>query len=471
MSPDELTLLTPVFEGMFRTPPTTRRIPTSGSPETASGAYVDQTSSENRPITRSQGPATYHGLPAKTRRARLIAESERENPENSVLAEVINSESENAIMADEAGNQPAGGNGEDLLQLNGNDIALEQNANQLAPGMQNGLPPAPVEPNANQLAPVMQNGLPPAVVVQNANVPANAAQIPQLGAHGLNNVMNVPINNAPFQPPQPNMDDWRHLLRALVRNNLQLPEFSGQDHEDPENFIRGCEEAFYSGNTEMHMRARLASRALKDDAARWFAVYKNLNLTWIKFCELLRNRYASQTTIMRLSAKLYGTPQTEKEGTSLFLEQRHLLARRLFPDAPERQIVYMLIESLRPSTKKLLRSSVFETVGELIIRANQLEQDEVEERNANRRSAQNPAPADAAPRPKPLSATPLPLFAPLAPPRQQRNQPPLLPLCHHCPERHWNRDCPRNPRNNQGQENDRGAPINAADAAPRQNHH
>ena len=69
------------------------------------------------------------------------------------------------------------------------------------------------------------------------------------------------------------------IFFALLRNNLQLPEFSGADHEDPENFIRECEGAFNWINTEMHTRARLASRALKEDVARWFAVYKCLNLT------------------------------------------------------------------------------------------------------------------------------------------------------------------------------------------------
>ena len=252
------------------------------------------------------------------------------------------------------------------------------------------------------------------------------------------------------------MDDWRHLLRALVRNNMQLLEFSGQDHEDPENFIRECEQTFDASHTEMHLRSRLASRALRDDAARWFAVYKNLNLTWIKFCELLRNRFAAPTTMMKLPAKLYGRPQTDKESTSLFLEQRHLLARRLFPDA-------LLVESLRASTKKLLRSSVFETVGDLVIRAKQIEQDEAEERNASRRSAQTPTPADSA---KPrtstqLSALPQNLF----PSDKPKSAPPQLPRCHHCLGRHWNRDCPRNPRF-QNPEKNTGAPTNAADAAP-----
>ena len=133
----------------------------------------------------------------------------------------------------------------------------------------------------NQVAPVnlAQNQMPPVMAVQNQAPPAYA-------------------DNARLL--QPNLDDWRHLLRALVRNNLQLPEFAGQDHEDPENFLRECDQSFDATNTEAHMRARLASRALKDDAARWFTVYKNLNLTWPKFCELIRNRYASPTTLMKL---------------------------------------------------------------------------------------------------------------------------------------------------------------------------
>ena len=85
-----------------------------------------------------------------------------------------------------------------------------------------------------------------------------------------------------------------------MRINVQLPEFSGQDHEDPKNFIRECEDSFNAINTEMHTRPRLATRALKDDAAKCFVVFKNLNLTRVKFCKLLGNRYASPRTMMKL---------------------------------------------------------------------------------------------------------------------------------------------------------------------------
>ena len=322
------------------------------------------------------------------------------------------------------GNQiPRGDDDQNVLLAN--QIPLE---NQIPRGndgqnvlLANQIPPENAGQNAQlvNLVPPGNNQryIPPANNIHN---PAIAQNLPPPGF----------VDNARFA--QPNIDDWRHLLNALVRNNLQLSEFAGQDHEDPENFLRECDTSFRATNTEMHMRARLASHALKDDATRWFAVYKNFNLTWEKFCELIRNRFASPTHLMKLSAKLYGQPQTEKEGTSLFLEQRHLLARRIFPDAPEQQIVGLLIETLRPATKKLLRASVFETVGDLVIRARQIEQDELEERNAARRYAQNTSPLQsqaATPTSNTLSALP-------SQPPKPRNNAPNLPKCHHCPERH-----------------------------------
>ena len=114
--------------------------------------------------------------------------------------------------------------------------------------------------------------------------------------------------------PQPSLDDWRQLLRALVRNNVELPEFAGRDHEDPEVFLRGCLESFEVNQTEEHARVRLASRSLKDDATRWWAVYSNLNISWTKFCELLRNRYALRNVVMCLSASYSGKASARVPG-------------------------------------------------------------------------------------------------------------------------------------------------------------
>ena len=170
---------------------------------------------------------------------------------------------------------------------------------------------------------------------------------------------------------------------------------------------------------------------------------------------------------MKLSAKLYGQLQGEKESTGLFLEQRHLLARRLLPNASEEHIITILLEALRSSTKKLMRSSNFETVEDLIARAVQIEQDEAEERNTGKRNA--PPPAQFAPyAPKSRQSTPRAGFAAAVTPAQNKT-PRLLPPCHFCPERHWNRDCPVNPHKQP--ENSRGAtggaePTPSRTAAP-----
>ena len=91
-----------------------------------------------------------------------------------------------------------------------------------------------------------ENGL----ILQN-NIPPN----PAVGGNGVNNQIipgiaeqnqvlpgaAVAALNDNTRVVQSNMDDWRHLLCALVRKNLQLPEFSGQNHEDTENFLRVCD--------------------------------------------------------------------------------------------------------------------------------------------------------------------------------------------------------------------------------------
>ena len=166
-----------------------------------------------------------------------------------------------------------------LDQQNANGGIQQQNV--VPPG--GGPPQVNVVPEVANENPVLANQV-PVNLVQNANIQLREAQNLQ-PVNAVHNVLiaqnqNLPgyVDNARYVQ-QPNMDDWRHFLRALVRNNLQLPEFAGQDHEDPENFLRECEQGFNATNTEMHMRARLASRALKEDAARWFAVYKSLSLT------------------------------------------------------------------------------------------------------------------------------------------------------------------------------------------------
>ena len=227
---------------MFRTPPRTpRSLTTSGSRETTSGAHTTENSTENRSHTRSQRSALCDGLPSRTRRARTRSASVSHSPGNSP-EQVI---SARRVIVNS-----------DLVNVNMHRVAGDDNAEQIQ------------QQNANGL-----NGL----NLEDAN-----QQNPALGANNANNANNL------------NAENGENELRANGANNAN----------GINGFLRECEVSFDAANTEMHTLVRLASRALKDDAARWFAVYKNLNISWAKFCELLRSRYASPTTLMRLSAKL-----------------------------------------------------------------------------------------------------------------------------------------------------------------------
>ena len=405
----------------------TQKNSTSGSRERASGAQ--KLSTENRPVTRSQKATLSKGFVpiSKVRHSQSSAKlsysptaNTRTLPENNARRATENS----PRHVKSANIEKKGKSASEVKMADGDQNGVNQNANAVGNGGADGAP--------NQNA---EGGLRP--------------------------------ENAPIPPaPQPNLDDWRYLLRALVSTNLELPEFAGRDHEDPEVFIRECITSFNVNRTEVHARVRLASRGLKENAAHWWAAYKNLNINWDKFCELLRNRYASQNVLMRLSAKLYGQPQSEKEGTGMFLEQRHLLARRLLPEAPEGKIIAVLLEALRGSIKKLLRSSNFDTVEDLISRAVQIEQDEFEERNANKRYAPPATPSSAQTQKPKTSAPTLAASSGGNTNLAQSNATRPLPRCHFCPERHWNRDCPHNPRS-QTTENQRGVTDSTVPAAPR----
>ena len=100
--------------------------------------------------------------------------------------------------------------------------------------------------------------------------------------------------------------------------------------------------------------ARTASRALQDAAAKWWSPYKSFNLPWEEFCELLRNKFADTATTIRLQTQLYFTKQQEKEPGRQFLQRNYLHAKRLPPNDTEEEFVSLIMETLKPSIRKVL---------------------------------------------------------------------------------------------------------------------
>ena len=267
----------------------------------------------------------------------------------------------------------------------------------------------------------------------------------------------VPAPSFESQMQNQSLTDWRLLIRALRTPEVPLTTFTGFDHEDPNAFLNECEEFFTQAAIDPSQWTRMINKSLKEPASKWWEVYKSLNLPWAKFRDMLIQRFAGTTTIMRLHAKLYSSKQQEKESVGVFLQQKYLLALRLQPEMPEASTLSLLLESLRPSLRNVLRAANIESFGDLLERAIQAEADEAEE--TPRRDALDGART----KPPTTPASPEnnnPEFPPQAPRR-------AFPQCHYCPERHYHAHCPvlhPDPNANQGNWRARAEEANAPPA-------
>ena len=148
-------------------------------------------------------------------------------------------------------------------------------------------------------------------------------------------------------------------------------------------------------------------------------------MPWNKFCELFRNKYASQKVENGLRIELYARKQNEKEAAAVFLQKKYLLAKRLCPMSTEGELVSTILETLKLSIKRVIRAANPKTFTDLVDRATQAEAEEAEEYPTRSKQEEGV---------KKLSTS---THNPL-----NHRETPRLPPCHYCSERHYHRDCP-----------------------------
>ena len=118
---------------------------------------------------------------------------------------------------------------------------------------------------------------------------------------------------------------------------------------------------------------RTTGKAHQDTAAKWWSAYKFFNLPWEEFCELFSNKFVSTSTILRLRTQLYSTKQQEREPVGIFLQKKYFLAKRLRPGNTEEELVSLILETIKPSIRRVIRAADPTTFTDLVNRANQLE--------------------------------------------------------------------------------------------------
>lgn len=123
---------------------------------------------------------------------------------------------------------------------------------------------------------------------------------------------------------------------------------------------------------------------------------------------------------MKLQASLYSQKQGDKESVAEFLQHKYLLAKRLKIQLTAVELATLMLESLKPPLRRLVRRTNPQTFAEILEAAVKAEQDEAD---CNFRKPQVAKEEQPSRRPAMES--------------QSAKQPQRLPPCHYCPEHHY----------------------------------
>ncbi|KAJ3634686.1 hypothetical protein MTP99_007632 [Tenebrio molitor] len=97
------------------------------------------------------------------------------------------------------------------------------------------------------------------------------------------------------------------FLVTTPAGTLQLPEFSGLDHEDPQNFLELCEKGLATTNPAL-WRDKIATR-LRGSAAEWWSHNAPFAPTYEDLKRAVVNKYGGPEIVIELHAQYYGTRQ------------------------------------------------------------------------------------------------------------------------------------------------------------------
>ncbi|KAK4872722.1 hypothetical protein RN001_014751 [Aquatica leii] len=213
------------------------------------------------------------------------------------------------------------------------------------------------------------------------------------------------------------MKNLADLLTKHTTTTDQLPIFSGDALEDPEEFFKALQTHFEERNINPEQQPKTTAEQLRDGAASWWKNYSVFEPTYKEMRQLVIQKYDNATIRAKMQAEFY-TKEQKSESNSEFLNRKQRLAKRL--KIPIQDCFSLIKELVHPRFRPFIMDREPTSMMEFSIYL-----DELEPKVKSLLSLSNRQYNAASSSPQPPST-----------------QGSTLPQCRYCPERHFHRDCP-----------------------------
>lgn len=144
-----------------------------------------------------------------------------------------------------------------------------------------------------------------------------------------------------------------------------LPTFAGKDFEEPGEYLLAARRYLGSINAMEDQYVEIIAEGLEHHAATWFSAYEDQWLPWLEFCHLLLEKYDSEEVRTNLRYKAI-CKRHENEIISMFVAERYLLLRRVFPNTHTQLLITMIKHLLNPIVRKYLQNKEISGIRQLI---------------------------------------------------------------------------------------------------------
>lgn len=114
---------------------------------------------------------------------------------------------------------------------------------------------------------------------------------------------------------------------------------------------------------------------LRGEAKQWCSLFASTVLSFEDFENRFLKKFNSRQLLAKLRSKVYTRQQRENQPTATFVGEQFALARRVFPEASDVDIIDMIFYNTPGDVRLHLKNEIYDTAEEFVNVAMEVEED------------------------------------------------------------------------------------------------